>query len=205
MANFPRDEQRETRGHAIPLSIALLNRRSVGGAVAVMLTALFFILVLPALSEMVAQDDLEVGAPVAIGQELIVTPEPDWALSDHTTTTFTVLTNSGAQLIITPASKFTVPVANQIKKAADAIANDPDKSWVVAPATTFATTAGDPGATVTAQSKETSTQTWIVAHDGLQATFVLVAPLAVWDKVNASATAIVESVRFDHAPEAIEP
>lgn len=186
----------EPTNNPVPLSVALLNRRSLGGAVVVMVCALFFILALPALGEMVAQDDIEVGSPLQVGEELTVTPGSGWALSPHSTDSYTALTNSGAQLIITPAKPLTEPVSDQIQATADALANDPDKSWVVAKPTTINTAAGDSGATVTAQSKEATTQTWIIVHGRRQVTFVLVAPLAVWEKVTATATAIVESARF---------
>lgn len=184
------------RATKVPLSVALLNRRSLGGAAVVLLSALFFILVIPALDDLIEHTELEVGTPLAVGENLLMTPAQGWALSPDSTQAQTILTNSGTQIVVTPAQPLSQPVADQIQDASDALANDPDKSWVVTEPTTFTTLAGDPGATVTAQSKETSTQSWIVTHDGSQATVVLVAPVAVWDAVSEGATDIVESLQF---------
>jgi hypothetical protein len=162
----------------------------------VLLSALFFILVIPALDDLIEHTELEVGTPLAVGENLLMTPAQGWALSPDSTQAQTILTNSGTQIVVTPAQPLSQPVADQIQDASDALANDPDKSWVVTEPTTFTTLAGDPGATVTAQSKETSTQSWIVTHDGSQATVVLVAPVAVWDAVSEGATDIVESLQF---------
>lgn len=181
---------------AVPLSVALLNKQSIGGAAAILLCALFFILVLPAINESMKGENLTVGVPLAVGGSLQVTPPPGWVLGDSKGADFTVLTNSGAQVVITPATEQTDSVATQIQVAADGLANDPDRSWVVTPPTTFATTAGDTGATVTAQSKDTATQVWIVSEGNLQTTLVLTSPISVVDGVADGADAIAASVKF---------
>ncbi len=180
----------------MPLSIALLNRQSIGGAAAILLSALFFILVLPAIGDYVKGEDLTVGVPLAVGENLQVTPPPGWVLSDSEDGDFTALTNSGAQLIITSATPAAESVATRTQTLADALADNPDNSWVVTPPSTFTTTAGDSGATVTAQSKDAATQVWVVSNGDLQTTLVLTSPLSVWDGISDSANAIAASVKF---------
>jgi hypothetical protein len=188
--------QRPAEPRPVPLSIALLNRRSVGGAIVVALCALFFIVVLPAVEDAIEEDGLSVGVPLAVGENLTVTPSEEWVLSDASDTDFTTLTNGGAQMIITPAVEVDAPVAAQIQDSADALADDPDNSWVVAEPTTFTTTAGDAGASVTAQSKESVTQVWIVSDGTMETTLLLTSPVAVWDGIADSAAQIAASVRF---------
>jgi len=192
MVNLPPDST--TR--PIPLSVALLNRRSVGGAIVVALAALFFILVLPSIDAAVKERDLTVGERVAVGEYVSVTPGPGWALKPESGDSFTTLTNSGAQLVVMPASPATNDTAAQIAAVAKDLADDPDTSWVVAPPTTFVTSTGDAGAMVTAQSKAAATQVWIVGGDDWQTTIVLTSPIAVWDTIASSANAMAESVTF---------
>ncbi|WP_061963083.1 hypothetical protein [Demequina aurantiaca] len=184
------------RRSAMPLSVALLNKQSIGGAAAILLCALFFILVLPAISDHVKGEDLTVGVPLAVGENLQVTPPPGWVLSNTAEGGMTSLTNSGAQLVITSAAPATESVATRIQTLADALADDPNNSWVVTPPSTFTTTAGDSGATVTAQSKDAATQVWVVSDGNLQTTLVLTSPLSVWDGISDSANAIAASVKF---------
>ncbi|WP_430868172.1 hypothetical protein [Demequina aurantiaca] len=185
------------RRSAVPLSVALLNKQSIGGAAAILLCALFFIVVVPAINDSVQGEDLTVGTSLAVGEDLSVNPPPGWVLDEDPTADSTILINSGAQMVITPATDAFTTVADQITTMATSLADDPDNSWVVTPPTTFVTTAGDPGATVTAQSKESATQIWIVSNGDLQTTLVLSSPLAVWDGVVDSANAIAASVNFN--------
>lgn len=183
------------RHSAVPLSVALLNRRSVGGAVGILLSALFFILVVPAINDALQAEGLTVGVPLAVGEDLQVIPPPGWVLSD-TEGDFTALTNSGAQIVITPAKAATQSVSAHIEAQATALADDPDNSWVVTSPTTFTTAAGDSGATVTAQSKDSGTQVWVIANGDLQTTLVLTAPVAVWDATIDGANQVASSVKF---------
>lgn len=188
-----------TQRRTVPLSVALLNRRSVSGAIVVTLCALFFIVVLPAIDDLVEGSDLSVGVPLAVGESLEVTSTQGWVLKSTSGAKSTTLTNSGAQLVITPAAEVSDSVPTQIQRIGDALADDPDNSWVVAEPTTFTTKAGDSGAAVTGQSKESATQIWVVSNGTVQTTLVLTAPVSVWEKVTQGATDIVDSVKFIEA------
>lgn len=188
--------ERRARRTAVPFSVALLNKQSVGGASAILLVALFFILVVPAVGDAMKGAELTVGVPLAVGEQLQVTPPPGWVHNDKEGDASTVVTKSGAQLSISPATAPTEAVVTQIQTIADDLADDPDNSWVVTPPTTFTTTAGDSGATVTAQSKDSATQVWVISNADLQTTLVLRAPLAVWDVIADGADTIAASVKF---------
>jgi hypothetical protein len=102
------DASREAQRTSLPVSVALLGRRSLLGGAVVLGLALFYILGVPALNGLVpGENPFKVGEPYVLFDGYQITPQDGWEL-ENANELFVTLTKAGAGLV------FTGPVAADI-------------------------------------------------------------------------------------------
>ncbi|WP_062467302.1 hypothetical protein [Demequina maris] len=188
-----------SQGQAQPLSVRLIGRGSLAGAIVIVAVAMIYAVVLPAVA-----DVLSAPPPpqvIDIGAGATVTTSADWSVSvSHPGVT--TLTQDGATLAITtphasdlhPAQSIATVTEQWVAQAQE------DGQGIVAPQPrAFTTTAGDDAATVTLQEPLQTRQAWAVSDGSQQVLILLTAPPAAWESTNASAQSLVRSLRFAEA------
>ncbi|BDZ62194.1 hypothetical protein Lsed01_02359 [Demequina sediminis] len=175
-----------------PLSVRLIGRGSLAGALVICVVVAAYALLLPGLAE--------AGAPpppvaVGIGGGATVTVPDTWTPADSTAGA-TTFTQGGATLVIGapeaaerhPAQSLDALIAQWSEEATEgAVATAPRA---------FDTEAGDSAATVILQEPQQTVQAWVVSNGASEVTVVLTAPLTAWEAASSSAQLLVRSLRF---------
>ncbi|WP_062519499.1 hypothetical protein [Demequina silvatica] len=187
-------------GQAQPLSVRLIGRGSLAGALVILAVALVYAVALPAVAR-----EMSAPAPprvVDIGAGATVTTSEDWSVSaSHPG--ITTLTQAGATLSITAPHASALHPAQAIETVTDqwvAQAQEQGQGIVAPQPRAFTTDAGDDAATVTLQEPLQTRQAWVVSNGAEQVLVLLTAPPAAWESTNASAQSIVRSLGFGGSP-----
>lgn len=180
----------------MPVSVALLDRRSVVGAVVVLGVALFYIVALPFVQHAVVGDDFAAGEPYVVGGTVAITPAEGWALDESSSELFTVLTSSGASLLVTGAVEADSSAEEMAKSVIEGFEADDTQNWVVGDPQTFRTGAGDHGVSVTAHASDAGTAQWVIVTDSQSVTLAGTAPDSAWHAMVPELERMVESVTF---------
>ena len=143
----------------VPLSVGLLSRRSILGAVVVGAIAAFYIAVVPWVGHIASgEPSFTPGEPYVVAGSVQITPQAGWQLDPTSNELFTTLTKSGASLIITGAVAADRTAEEMAQTAADGLRADQNNTWVIAEPQTFVTDAGDHGVTVVAHTPKTANE-----------------------------------------------
>lgn len=181
----------------VPISVSLLSRRSVTGAIVVLAVALFYTLGVPALNGLVkGENPFEPGEPYVVAGSYRITPAEGWGLN-ISNDLFTAIEKSGAQLVLTIAVEAEQTPDEIIQSTIDALTNDPEQTWVVGSPRDFATDVGDQGLEVVANGSDSARLAWVVSNSGMSITAVGDVPGAVWGSVNDEMEAMVRSIVFE--------
>ncbi len=178
----------------VPLSIRIIGSNGMWGAALVGVIALFYVVALPALDNLLRAPSIDASRVVA-AQGVSVIPPDGWAY-DADSDTFHVFTQAGATLIVTPALEATGTLEEAITPAREQLLSDEQGQWVVSEPQEFETIAGDPAILLSAQNATDAQLLWVVQSDGQQVTVVMTSPATSLETVFGSAQALVESIRF---------
>ncbi|WP_062313170.1 hypothetical protein [Demequina rhizosphaerae] len=185
-----------SQGQPQPLSVRLIGRGSLAGAVIVVAVALLYAVLLPAVADVMSAPPPP--QTIEIGAGATVTTSSDWSVSaSHPG--ITTLTQGGATLAITTPHASDLHPAQAIATVTEqwVAQAEADGQGIVAPQPrAFTTTAGDDAATVTLQEPLQTRQAWAVSDGTQQVIILLTAPPAAWESTNASAQSLVRSLRF---------
>ncbi len=176
----------------VPISVGLLSRRSITGAIVVGLVALFFIVAVPALVPVFNEDAFRPGRPFVTAGGIQITPAAGWSLGGDDVL-FTSLERAGASLVFTPAVDAEGTAEEYAQKGIEGLKMA--DGWVVGEIETYVTTAGDHGVHYVGHDPATVAENWIIDNDaGLRATVILSAPESVWASMQDDVEAMMQSL-----------
>lgn len=179
----------------VPISVGLLSRGSIVGAVVVLAVVLSYAVVLPLVDNAVEGDNpFKVGEPFVVAESYRITPQPGWALEDANEL-FTTISRAGATLILTGAIE-AEPIEEALQPTLDAFAADTTNTWLVGETQTFVTNAGDHGVKVVAHGTDSAQESWVITDGDQNITAVASSPEAVWKNVAGELDAMVSSIVF---------
>ena len=183
-------------GHpTLPLSVGLLSRRSISGAIVVGVIAVLYIAVLPWIGHIASgEQSFDAGEPYVVAGSVQITPQADWKLDPTSNELFTTLTKSGAALIITGAVADDRSAEEMAQTASEGLRADPENTWVIADPQTFVTDAGDHGVTVVGHTPSTANESWFIVTETQSITILATSPDGVWASVSSEMDAMVRSV-----------
>ncbi len=179
----------------LPLSIKMIGRSSVPGAILVLAIALVFVGVIPLAAKLQLNAAQASGDEIPVGNYVQITVANDWAIESQDGRA-TVLSSGSSHLVIVPAYPETRTAGNVALAEVSARAEAGSGSWVVGELTSFRTEDGLPGATMAASSETAATQVWAVAHDGFMTVAVLNSTIESWNTAQARAQEMVGSIVF---------
>ncbi len=178
----------------IPLSIRLVGRSGVPGAIVVGLIALVYLVGIPALDAALRGPTVD-AARVTFANGISVVPPEGWAY-DADSETFQVFTQAGATIIVAPPLTATGTLEEAVEPTQEQLASDSEGQWVVSDPQYFTTRAGDPAVLLAAQNATDAQLLWIIEHDGRHVRVTMNAPSASLESAFSSAQALVESMRI---------
>lgn len=180
-----------------PISVGLLSKTSLTGGLVVLGVALFFIVALPWINQLVPGDNpFRVGEPYVVAGSYQITPEPGWEIASENEL-LTTITKSGASFVLLPPTEADgETLEGQINLTVQALENDASTTWVIGDPQTFVTGAGDHGLQVVAHSHDQASETWVIEHEEWQVTLVAQSPDSVWKSLSAELEAMASSVVF---------
>ena len=184
-----------------PISVGLLSRRSIVGALVVLGVALVYIVVLPMADSAITSDgeSLAVGEAHPVGCDILltqITPQPGWELDPVFDELYSSFSKSGASLLVVAAFPSTQTAEELMQTSVDAIAADSNTTWTVGDPQTFVTDAGDHGIKVVSHSPREAQENWVFVVDGHATTLLATSPDGVWTSIVDELDAMVRSVRF---------
>lgn len=176
----------------VPISVGLLSRRSITGAVVVALVALFFIVAVPAMVPVFNEDVFRPGRPFVTAGGIQITPAAGWSLGGDDVL-FTSFERAGASLVFTPAVEAEGSPEEVAQTGVEGLKMA--DGWVVGEIETYVTAAGDHGVHYVGHDPATVAENWIVDNDaGLRATVILSAPESVWASMQDDLEAMIQSI-----------
>lgn len=174
--------------------VALLSKRSLLGAAALSIGAIFYLVGLPLANNLVEGDHpFKAGQPYVVGDAYQVTPEPGWDLVQENEF-ITSISKSGATLILWPALPADEPVEDSINLTITALESDSKETWVVGTPQTFVTNAGDHGLRLVSHSETEVEEDWAITNGSLNIDLTATSPDSVWDSISADLDAMVASL-----------
>lgn len=191
----PPDPVTPTDARPLPVSVGLLGRRSVTGALVVLGVALVYMVGAPVLSSVAGDSDFSPGQPFVVGGNVEITPAPGWALDPSSSELFSTLTKNGVGMVVVPASPATQAAEQMAQEAVDGWAADTENTWVVGDPQTFVTNVGDHGVSVTAHSTDEVQESWSIVTDTQQVTILATSPDSVWATTSPEMDAMIDSVQ----------
>ncbi len=188
----------------LPLSIRLIGRKSWPGAVMVLAVAAVFVLVIPFAAKVELNSRQATGQTVAVGDTLELTVANDWRVISQNKRE-TVLASGSATLSVEPAHESPESPREILDTRIEALTSEGTSTWVVAEPTTFATSSGEAGASVTASSGTLAAQVWVITREGLTTTAVLNTTIESWNTTQAGAQQMIDSLTFTALDDAATP
>ncbi|MFN3865472.1 MAG: hypothetical protein ACK4MD_02015 [Demequina sp.] len=195
----PTTETIEVLRRRLPLSIRLIGRSSVPGALLVLAIAAVFIGVVPLAAKIQLNSAQASGEIIAVGNAIGLTVANDWGVQSQDGRA-TVLSSGSSHLVIAPAYEEQRSPAQVVAAEVSRLEGDESGAWVVGEPGPFVTAQGDGGATVAASSETAATQVWAVAHDGLTTVAVLSTTIESWSSAQPRAQEMVDSIVFSREP-----
>ncbi len=114
------------------MSVGLVTRRSIVGAIIVLSVALTYTLVLPMISGATkGAGAFTPGEPYVVADIMQIAPAVGWALDPTSGELFTTFTKSGAAVLIVPPAPATQPADEAARVAVGGFANDTTTTWVI--------------------------------------------------------------------------
>lgn len=171
------------------LAERLVPAPSWPGALLVLALSLGLILGLPALATTMHGGGYPADEPFEAAPGLQVTVAEGWEYDDSSGIFYT-FTRAGATLVLVPAVGSDQSVEEALQVSTDALEQS---SYLVTDPQTFTTDAGDSGMVVSGHSDTEASATWIIEHDGGQATFLLTGPDSTFSETYEAADALVQT------------
>lgn len=191
----PTTETLEVLRQRLPLSIRLIGRSSVPGALLVLAIAAVFIGIVPLAAKLQLNASQATGDVIPVGNAIELTVANDWSVESQDGRA-TVLASGSSRLVIVPAYRDSRSVTQVVTAEISTVDADGTGSWVVGEPTTFETDRGDEGATVSASSETNATQVWAVSHEGLTTVAVLSTTIESWTSAQPLVQDMVDSIEF---------
>lgn len=180
----------------LPVTVGLLGKRSIVGAVVVLSVALFYAAALPAINSSIkGEGGFVPGEPFVVGGTVQVTPAAGWEL-EGSNELFTTFTKSGATLVLIGAAENDASLQDQADLAIAGFEADTADTWVIGQPQTFTTNVGDHGISVTAHSTSTASESFVIRHDLVTTTAILSSPESVWVSVTGDVDTMINSIVF---------
>ncbi|MFW2512488.1 hypothetical protein ACNI3K_01785 [Demequina sp. SO4-13] len=179
----------------LPLSIRLIGRSSLPGALLVLAIAFVFIGAVPLAATLQLDAAQATGEVISVGNEIELTVAEDWRI-DSQDGRATVLSSGSSQLVVIPAYEESRSSSAVVAAEIAAVEGDQSSSWVTGEPETFTTEAGDTGVTISASSETNAREVWAVSHDGLTTVAVLSTTIESWAIAEPQAQAMVDSLVF---------
>lgn len=181
----------------VPISVGLLSRRSLTGGIVVLAVALFFIVVVPWINDLVpGENPFQPGEPYVVADQYQITPQPGWELATENEL-LTTISKSGANLVLLPAIEADGETLDDaIQVTILGFESDETATWAIGDPQTFVTNAGDHGLKVVAHSHDTASETWVIEHDGWHVNLLAQVPDSVWSSLSEELEAMAASVVF---------
>jgi hypothetical protein len=176
----------------LPLSLRIIGRSSVPGAIVVLAVAFAFVVLVPTLADAVAGSDEGGDDTVAAGGTLELTLADGWSVESQAAGVTTLVSGS-ATLTVTASVSGPGTADALLIDEIDRIASDPTANWVISDPLPYESPSGV-GETFTAASETLSTQTWVVDNGSLDTVSTLLAPLETWATALPGAEQIVNSM-----------
>lgn len=184
----------------LPLSIRLIGRSSVPGAVLVVVIALLFVGAVPLAAKLQLNAAQASGDVIPIGNLVTLTVANDWTIESQDGRA-TVLSSGSSQVVIVPAYRESRPAEQVARAELSTLGDSGNASWVVGEPTAFTTDDGDRGVTLAASSETSAVQVWVVTHDGYATMAVLTSTIESWASAAPRVQEMVDSVAFSNLPE----
>ncbi|WP_062137476.1 hypothetical protein [Demequina aestuarii] len=191
----PTTETLEVLRRRLPLSIRLIGRSSVPGALLVLAVAAVFIGIVPLAAKLQLNASQATGDVIQVGNAFELTVANDWSVESQDGRA-TVLASGSSRLVIVPAYEDSRSVTQVVAAEISSVDADGTGSWVVGEPTTFETDLGDQGATVSASSETSATQVWAVSRDGLTTVAVLSTTIESWTSAQPLVQDMIDSIEF---------
>ncbi|MDE0571960.1 hypothetical protein ON058_00845 [Demequina sp. B12] len=203
---------RAPRGSAdprLPLSLRLIGRSTLPGALFIIGVAALFVVAIPALATFVQRDEAPVGADVRLltvgtpgSETLTITLADNWTIDEDTATPESPaveLTNAGATLGITAPRPFEVGAspASLIDGFATELLADEETGWVVSDTIEVETDAGDYALCVTGSTVNTIQAVCVLANEDVYATLTTDAAAQTWTSLQRGIEDMLRSAVFE--------
>lgn len=180
----------------VPISVGLLSRRSLLGAIVVLGVSLFFIVVLPIINSAVKGENPFIpGQPYVVSGTVQITPQPGWELG-VSSDLLTTITKSGASFVVVGAAPADQTPEESIQGAIEGLQADQNNTWVIGDPQTFVTDAGDHGVKLTAHTTNDAQESWAISSGEVSTTVLATSPDSVWGSVVDELEAMASSVVF---------
>lgn len=178
----------------LPITVGLLGKRSIFGAVLVLSLALFYAVALPAINSSIhGEGDFAPGEPFIVSGTVQITPAAGWELNSSNEL-FTTLTKSGASLLLIGAVENDASLEEQADLAIAGFEADTQNTWIVGQPQTFTTNVGDHGISVTAHTGSDASDSFVIRHGALTTSLIATSPEGVWVSVTSDIEAMIASV-----------
>lgn len=181
-----------------PLSVRLIGRASLPGALIVAAVALAYAVMLPQVAARMTAAD----APraVSIGHGAVMVVDRAWTVAGADDAGVTTLSQDASTLEISaPRPTDALPHETLAAITAEWTAAALEGAVITAPRAST-TDAGDRAATAVLQEPLSTTQAWVVSDGGQEVVAVLTSPAATWEAASHSAQLVVMSTRFGGDP-----
>ncbi|MFW7415483.1 hypothetical protein [Demequina sp. SO4-18] len=191
----PTSQTLELLRNRLPLSIRLIGRSSVPGALLVLSIAVVFIGIVPFAAKLQLNAAQSSGEVIPVGNAVELTVADDWSV-DSQDGRATVLSSGSSQVVIVPAYEESRS-ANAVATAEiSVVEGDQTGSWVTGEPEAFTTEQGDVGVTISASSETNARQVWAVSHEGLTTVAALSTTIESWTTAEPQVQAMIDSIVF---------